>query len=184
MAVPALARDVDLGEGARGGRAPHILPAMAGGHGHPHSARRRSRSASRRTPIATALRWLGAAALAVVWAAFAVLWIAVGVQGGLATIGLAGEPGRVVVTHCFPSRVDDGCSGTFEPDTAAGNVHVVGYHHVGDTVRVRLLGGNAWPAGANADLQWISALLIGLLLALAGGGAGLTVVNRLLARGH
>ena len=86
------------------------------------------------------------------------------------------------MTHCFPSRVDEGCSGTFEPDTATGNVHVVGFHQVGDTVRVRLLSGNAWPAGSNAAVQWVSALLIGLLLALAGGGAGLTVVNRLRSR--
>jgi hypothetical protein len=109
-------------------------------------------------------------------AAFTVTLLRNGLEGALASTGLAGEPGRVVVTACpQTSRFGGDCSGIFTPSDTPPALHstvsIAGSYRAGDAVDVHVLDGEAWPEGGSAAVLWISNLLFGSLF-VVGGVAG------------
>jgi hypothetical protein len=135
--------------------------------------------------------WLSAGCLTVFYvvlvplaAVLTVVLLRAGVQGGLASTGLAGEPGQVLVTACHPTRYAAGCSGIFMPTPSdralalPSIVSVEGWYSSGDAVDVHLLGGDAWPEGGAAAGLWIVPLLFGGAFLVAGALGLLDVARR------
>jgi hypothetical protein len=133
--------------------------------------------------------WLSGGCLTVFYAVLVplavvltVVLLRAGVQGGLASTGLAGEPGQVVVSACHPTRYAAGCSGIFTPSDRAlalpSIVAVEGWYSSGDAVDVHLLGGDAWPEGGATAGLWIVPLLFGGAFLVAGALGVLDVARR------
>jgi hypothetical protein len=105
-----------------------------------------------------------------------------GLDGFLGSTGLAGDPGRVVITVCHPDRYSGGCSGTFTPTgrlfAIPSDVPVVGFYHAGDALDVHLLDGEAWPQGGSSAAYWIAPLLFGGFFAFAFAVGIVDVVRR------
>jgi hypothetical protein len=107
----------------------------------------------------------------------------IGGEAVLGTTGIAGEPGRVLVTTCAGGG-GQSCSGLFTPSDAAAPppsaVSIEGSYPPGTLVRpVHLLGGEAWPPPEDAVAHVVFSNLVGLLLVAGAVGSARPVFRNL-----
>jgi hypothetical protein len=108
----------------------------------------------------------------------------IGGEAMLGATGIAGEPGRVLVTTCARGG-GQSCSGLFTPSSDAAPPSVVsidGSYPPGTLVGdVHLLGGEAWPPPRDAVAHVVVSNLAGLLL-VAGAAGSARLVSGACAR--